>query len=116
MRAAAVNAHAALLALAPDDSVRRYNLAHALFQAGDLEQALAEAHLALHGRTLDGREPWPPNDSSTRRRAEKALLLGLILEKLGDASAAERYLAWSIELNPAEPLARTRLSQLQGPR
>jgi tetratricopeptide (TPR) repeat protein len=107
---AAVEAHAKLLALKPEDSVRRYNLASALLRAGQLQAALEQAHTAFHGSTLAGVELYPPNDSSGRRRAEKALLLGLIHERLGHADLARDYFALCLTLNPAEPLARSKLA------
>jgi hypothetical protein len=107
---AAVEAHAKLLALKPEDSVRRYNLARALLRAGQLQAALEQAHTAFHGSTLAGLELYPPNDSSGRRRAEKALLLGLIHEQLGHADLAQHYFALCLTLNPAESLARSKLA------
>jgi hypothetical protein len=107
---AAVAAHAQLLALKPDDSVRRYNLANALLRAGQLQAALEQAHAAFHGSTLAGVELFPANDSSGRRRAEKALLLGLIHERLGAADLAQHYFAVCLALNPAEPVARSKLA------
>jgi tetratricopeptide (TPR) repeat protein len=109
----AVRAHAGLAGRKPEDSVRHYNLAHALLQAGDLRAALDEAHIAFHGHSLDGSRRFPENDSRNRRRAEKALLLGLILERLGDRAAAVRYFEQTIELNPGVTLAQTHLRQLR---
>jgi hypothetical protein len=108
--AAAVAAHTQLLALKPDDSVRRYNLASALLRAGQLSAALEQAHAAFHGSTLAGVELFPANDSSGRRRAEKALLLGLIHERLAHADLARHYFALCLALNPAEPVARSKLA------
>jgi tetratricopeptide (TPR) repeat protein len=108
--AGAVRAHGQLLARKPEDSLRRYNFAHALFRAGRLREALEQAHLAFHGTALDGSLQLPENDSSTRRRAEKALLLGLIHEQLGNARLAQDYFARCLVLNPGEPLARAKLN------
>jgi tetratricopeptide (TPR) repeat protein len=108
---AAVEAHRKLLELKPDDTVRRYNLASALFRAGQLTAALDQAQIAFHGVSLGG-ERFPENDSSGRRRAEKALLLGLIHERLDHLDEAQRYFALSLGLNPGETLARSKLAAL----
>jgi tetratricopeptide (TPR) repeat protein len=110
--AGAIEAHRQLLAQKPEDSLRRYNLASVLFRAGQPTAALEQAHIAFHGRSLRG-EPFPEDGVSRgRRRAEKALLLGLIHERLGHHDEAQRYFALSLALNPGDAVARSKLAAL----
>jgi hypothetical protein len=107
--AASLRAHQRLLELNPGDSMRHYNVAQAVLALDRPREALAEAYLARYGRSLDGKQQLPDNDSLSRHRAEKALLLGLCYERLGELEAARAQYRDALAANPALTAARAHL-------
>jgi tetratricopeptide (TPR) repeat protein len=101
-----------LLTLNPQDYNRRYNYAVALYQANQKRAALEHALIAFHGYSRDGRIKLQRIDSLTRNRPQRAFLVAMLYEQLGQPKRAIRYYRFCLKHNPAHRAAAAALKRL----